>query len=118
MPQVICTRPNASTMINGVKFEPYEHGGMISEDISDDQAKAFLRIPGYSLEGDQEQTASGQGDEGLDELQKKAESLGIKVNPRWKHDRLNAEIAKAEEAAAGAAKQAAAGDNQDNTEAA
>ncbi len=50
MPKVICTRPNASLNINGVKFTPTEDGtGVISDDIGDDAAELFLSIPGYEL---------------------------------------------------------------------
>ncbi len=50
MPKVICSRPNASLNINGVKFTPTEDGtGVISDDISDDAAELFLSIPGYEL---------------------------------------------------------------------
>lgn len=46
MPKVICTLPNASAEINGVKFSPAE-GGMLSDEVSAEQAEAFLSIPGY-----------------------------------------------------------------------
>lgn len=49
MPRVICTLPNASTLISGVKFEPHAGGGMISENISDEKAKRFASIPGYEI---------------------------------------------------------------------
>ena len=50
MPKVICTRPNASLNINGVKFTPTEDGaGVISDDVSDEAAELFLSIPGYEL---------------------------------------------------------------------
>jgi hypothetical protein len=46
MPKVICTLNNASSEINGVKFTPAE-GGMLSDEVSAEQAEAFLSIPGY-----------------------------------------------------------------------
>ncbi|HEX7642009.1 MAG TPA: hypothetical protein VF472_07320 [Burkholderiaceae bacterium] len=46
MPRVICTLPNASASINGVAFEPHELG-VLSEEIEQDRADAFLRIDGY-----------------------------------------------------------------------
>lgn len=128
MPRVICTRPNASDLINGVRFEPHENG-VISEQISEEEAQKFLRIPGYQLadvqsaqvaqqptqasvvEGRVDQVvptqrpakpdADGDGDvddDDLEILRERARSLGIKVNPRWKHERLTAEIEKVEEA--------------------
>lgn len=48
MAKVICTLPNASELINGVKFVSHKDG-MISEDISKDEADSFLDIPGYQL---------------------------------------------------------------------
>ena len=48
MAKVICTLPNASNLISGVKF--IEHKlGMISEEIEDDVAQAFTQITGYVL---------------------------------------------------------------------
>lgn len=46
MPKVLCTLPNAAAEINGVKFSPAE-GGMLSDEVSADQAEAFLSITGY-----------------------------------------------------------------------
>lgn len=46
MPRVLCTLENASTEINGVKFEAVENG-MLSEDVSDEVAENFLSITGY-----------------------------------------------------------------------
>lgn len=50
MPRVICDLPNASLEISGVKFFPLEEGGVISDEISDEQTAAFLEIPGYVLD--------------------------------------------------------------------
>ena len=52
--RVICTRPNASTEINGVKFTPTKDGtGVISDEVSEEVAALFLSIPGYhDAEGD------------------------------------------------------------------
>lgn len=49
MPRVICKLPNTSTLINGVKFDPHPDGGMVSEEIDEAAAKAFLLVPGYAL---------------------------------------------------------------------
>lgn len=48
MAKVICTLPNASTEINGVKFSESKEG-MISEEITDAQAGEFTAINGYAL---------------------------------------------------------------------
>jgi uncharacterized membrane protein len=48
MPKVICTRPNASLNINGVNFTPTEDGrGVVSDEISAEEAELFLSIDGY-----------------------------------------------------------------------
>jgi hypothetical protein len=62
--KVICTRPNASEEINGVKFEKHPDGiGMVSEPIDADTAQHFLSIEGYELVGAKKeaQTDSGKG---------------------------------------------------------
>jgi hypothetical protein len=45
--KVICTLPNASDEISGVKFHPHDDGGLISEDVSPEVAAHFLSINGY-----------------------------------------------------------------------
>ncbi|ATI15637.1 hypothetical protein [Bordetella phage vB_BbrM_PHB04] len=95
MPKVICTLPNASELISGVKFEPHERG-VISEDISDDLAETFLAIRGYELDGEKKPTKPPVDDAELEELRAKAAALEIKVNGKWGRDRLTAEIEKAE----------------------
>ncbi|MEX3764471.1 hypothetical protein [Paraburkholderia phenoliruptrix] len=50
MAKVICTLPNASELISGVKFVTHKLG-MISEEIEDDVAEIFLSIKGYVLHG-------------------------------------------------------------------
>lgn len=48
MAKVICRLPNASSNIDGIEFQPHPDGnGMVSADISDEQAARFLSIPGY-----------------------------------------------------------------------
>lgn len=49
MQRVVCSLPNASTLINGVKFASLAEGGMLSEEIDDGVAEGFCRIPGYTL---------------------------------------------------------------------
>lgn len=49
MARVICTHRHASGAINGVRFDPHDLG-RISEEISEEQAKGFLSIPGYVSE--------------------------------------------------------------------
>lgn len=50
MARVICTLPNADKLINGVTFTA-DRGQMISEEIPDEVADAFLAVPGYILVG-------------------------------------------------------------------
>lgn len=53
MAKVICTLPNASDSINGVKFHPLPDGaGRISDEIPDDVAASFTEIAGYELDGE------------------------------------------------------------------
>jgi len=89
MAKVICTLPNASTLINGVKFVEHE-AGVISEDVSDDVAAAFTRIKGYILDGVK------AVDTDLADLRARAEALGVKVKGNWSKDRLSSEVAKAQ----------------------
>ncbi len=46
--QVLCTRPNASTSINGVAFHETD-AGMLSDPISQELADMFIGIPGYEV---------------------------------------------------------------------
>ena len=50
MPKVLCTLPNASDEIGGIKFTQHAKG-MLSEDLSDEQAKRLASIPGYEMVG-------------------------------------------------------------------
>lgn len=100
MPKVICTLPNASHNISGVSFEPHDEG-VISEEIDQAVADRFASIPGYYIVGDAEQKkAEDPVVVDMDALRERAEALGVKVNPRWKHERLSSEIARAESALA------------------
>lgn len=98
MPKVICTRPNASTLISGVKFEPHDIG-VISEEISQEKAAEFLSISGYVLAGSKPVKDDAAEKAGIEALQEKARALGIDVSTRWKEERLTAEIERAEAAA-------------------
>ena len=46
MAKVICKLPNASEIINGVRFVTHKLG-MISEEVTDEVAAGFLAIEGY-----------------------------------------------------------------------
>lgn len=46
MSRVICTLPNASNLINGVVFAPHKLG-VISDEVEQEVADAFLACPGY-----------------------------------------------------------------------
>ncbi|SDH27089.1 hypothetical protein [Nitrosomonas sp. Nm132] len=51
--KLLCTLPNASSNINGIEFESYKLGGMVSVDPVDklDQTVVhrFLKVGGYKL---------------------------------------------------------------------
>lgn len=44
--RVLCTRPNASEEISGVKFTAMD-GGMLSDELDEAAGAAFLEIDGY-----------------------------------------------------------------------
>lgn len=46
MPRVLCTLPNASDLISGVKFSATDNG-MLSEEIDAAMVEQFVAIPGY-----------------------------------------------------------------------
>lgn len=48
MARVICTLPNASERINGVQFTS-DKGQMVSEEMPDEHAAHFAKIPGYRV---------------------------------------------------------------------
>jgi hypothetical protein len=110
MARVICKLPNASEEISGVKFEKHDLG-VISENISDDQAAAFASINGYVLADDDGNPIGGDeepdvGSDDLAQLVARAAELGIQVKSNWKAQRLKAEIKRAEDAVpAGGAQQ-------------
>lgn len=94
MPKILCIRPNASDEISGVKFTPVEEG-MLSEDISDDTAAAFLEIDGYKLvpgkksgPSQAEMDAERAEADALAKLAAEAEAAGMKVDSRWKLETL------------------------------
>jgi hypothetical protein len=46
MPKVLCTLPNASSLINGVQFISHKDG-MVSEEVSAEVAAKFFAVNGY-----------------------------------------------------------------------
>jgi hypothetical protein len=66
MPRIICTRPNASSLINGIKFVAHEIG-VISEEVEQAVADQFLKISGYFVEGQEPKP-----DDGTDTTQAKS----------------------------------------------
>lgn len=59
MAKVICKLDNASGLINGVKFTA-DRGQMISEDIPDEVAAEFVKIPGYTMVRTKEELAADE----------------------------------------------------------
>lgn len=106
MVQILCTLPNASDEISGVKFTKTDKG-MLSADITDEQAAGFLSINGYKVLGDEDGDGDVDGDD-LGALRARAKELGVEVKANWKAARLTAEIKRAEEAKAAADAAAAA----------
>lgn len=105
MPKVLCTLPNASEEISGVKFVSHANG-MLSEDISDEVAADFASIPGYEIVGAEPKKAPAPEDAAKAaeraELVVKAEALGLKVKGNWSLERLTSEVNAASEAKAAA----------------
>jgi hypothetical protein len=52
MPKILCTLPNASAEISGVKFTPHNEA-MLSEDVSQEVAESFASIDGYKVVQDE-----------------------------------------------------------------
>jgi hypothetical protein len=63
--KILCKLPNASTFINGVEFFPHRLG-VISGELEEEVATAFLKIEGYikvpsSGKTEDDSTDSGSG---------------------------------------------------------
>ena len=125
MPKVLCTLPNASEEISGVKFVTHANG-MLSENVSEDVAEAFSAIPGYEIvsvasdpvvsaastaQVDAEAAERAQAESEAaaaekaakaerDALLARAEEAGLKVKGSWGNERLKAEVEAAEKAKA------------------
>jgi hypothetical protein len=55
--KILCKLPNAAEVINGVKFITHKLG-VVSEEIEDEVAEHFLKIPGYVRFGAPAKTAA------------------------------------------------------------
>lgn len=110
MPKVLCTLPNASELISGVRFVSHPNG-MLSEDVSDEVAKGFAAIKGYQLVGGvdpaaeaekaaaQEAAAKAAAEAEKAELLTRAAALDFKVKANWSVERLRSEVEAAAKAA-------------------
>lgn len=109
MAKVLCTRPNASDEISGIKFEQHERG-MVSVDIDDEQAAAFLDVGGYeSVGADDGKAAQAQAD--ADTEKARAAQAAADAQAKEQADaqrKADADQAKALADAAGKAKAEAA----------
>lgn len=110
MAKILCTLPNASEEISGVKFVAHEKG-MLSEEVAADVAERFASIPGYEVVGATAPKAPPVQDDAKAAeraaLSARAEAVGLKVKGTWSNDRLATEVEQAEKAAAVAADQPA-----------
>ena len=106
MAKVICSLPNASTEINGVAFESTD-GGMLSVEVTDEVAEAFVAIPGYALVGAVDPAVKAAAEAEKADLLARAAAIEFKVKANWGADRLKIEVEGAEKAAAEAAAKAA-----------
>jgi hypothetical protein len=88
--RVLCTLPNAGTLINGVKFSRVRLG-MLSEAVSDEVAANFARIPGYTVIAP-DNPDSGKLLVGVVEVQKRGRG-----RPIWSPQVFSARLATAED---------------------
>jgi hypothetical protein len=66
--RLLCTLPNASEEISGVKFEPHERG--VAGDVPEELAEAMLTIEGYErLDEESEPKRRGRKPKAADEPQ-------------------------------------------------
>ena len=65
MAKVICTLPNASSSISGVKFVSHKNG-MISEEVEDEVALHFASINGYQIHDPKAGKQTGKGGKVVD----------------------------------------------------
>ena len=106
MPKVLCSLPNASEDINGVRFTQHANG-MLSEDVSDEAAASFASIPGYTVVGapdpaaDAEKAAAAEAEKAA--LLERAAKVELKTKANWSLERLKTEVEAAEKSAADAA---------------
>ena len=109
MPKVLCTLPNASTLISGVAFAAHANG-MLSEDVTDDVASDFAAINGYSIVGavSAEDKAAADAEAAAKaaaavaekaDLAARAAAIDFKVKANWSIERLKSEVEAAEKAA-------------------
>lgn len=102
MPKVLCTLPNASEEISGVKFVTHADG-MVSEEISDEVAENFLSIPGYLPLVDSKAAEKAAADAAAEaekaELLERAAKIEFTVKANWSVARLKTEVETAEAAA-------------------
>lgn len=99
MPKVLCTLPNASEEISGVKFSAHAKG-MVSEDVSDETAAYFAAIGGYEIIGAKSsETETNDGDDEKAALLARAEAIQFKTKASWSVERLRTEVENAESAA-------------------
>jgi hypothetical protein len=61
MARIVCTLPNASELINGIKFIESK-GQMISEEVEDAVVEFFTAIPGYFAHKPRGKAAAGGAD--------------------------------------------------------
>lgn len=98
MPKVLCTLPNASTLISGVAFTAHANG-MLSEDVSDAVAAEFAAVPGYSIVGAADPAAAAAAEAEKAALLARADAVKLKTKGNWSIERLKSEVESAESAA-------------------
>lgn len=102
MPKVKCNLPNASENISGVKFVSHASGGMVSEEISEEQAATFASINGYEIFDAKaaSNTPTDLNEDQIADLRERAVTLGVPNAKQLGVKRLLEGVAEAEKAAA------------------
>lgn len=94
--KVICTLPNCSESLMGLGDEPVafvSHAeGMISEEISEEEAAHFLAVRGFHPA----KTVDPAAETAV--LIERAKAVNLSVHHNWKLNRLREEVEKAEAA--------------------
>lgn len=114
MTRVICSLPNASELISGVKFSRLDDGRLISAELDDARAERFASIPGFEIDDDfeEEQKPEPPPPPKLTKAQQRAAEKAAKEAA----EKAAAEEAERKAAEAAAKKSEGEGDDNNSTD--